>query len=90
MATALRTPPLDEAAIATMKAAFRGEVIRGEDPGYDDARRVFNAAVDRRPALIARPVDVGDIQTALQFGIDSAPGDRGPRRRPPWRGLRDR
>jgi len=71
MATAFRTRPLDEAAIATMKAALRGEVIRREDPGYDDARRVFNAAVDRRPALIARPVDVGDIKTALHFGIDA-------------------
>ena len=69
MATALRRPPLDDAAIATMTAAFRGEVIRKEDPRYNDARQVFNAAVDRRPALIARPVDVGDIQTALQFGI---------------------
>ena len=70
MATALRTPPLDEADIATMKAGLRGEVIRREDPGYDDARRVFNAAVDRRPALVVRPVDVSDIRTALQFGID--------------------
>src|SRR5687768_5000987 len=71
MATKLRTPPLDKAAIATMTAAFRGEVIRREDPGYDEGRRVFNGAVDRRPALIARPVDVGDIQMALQFGIDA-------------------
>jgi FAD/FMN-containing dehydrogenase len=70
MASTLGTPALDEAAIATMKGAFRGEVIRKEDPGYEDARRVFNATVDRRPALIVRPVDVGDIQTALRFGID--------------------
>ena len=74
MATALRTPPLDEAAIATMTAAFRGEVIRKEDSRYNDARQVFNAAVDRQPALIARPVDVGDIQTALQFGISQGLG----------------
>ena len=90
MATALRNPPLDEADIATMKAGLRGEVIRREDPGYDDARRVFNAAVDRRPALVVRPVDVGDIRTALQFGIDRRPEDRGPRRWPPRCGLRDR
>ena len=70
MATMVRPAKLDDAAIATMKATFRGEVIRREDPGYDAARRVFNAAVDRRPALIVRPVDVGDIRTALQFGID--------------------
>jgi FAD/FMN-containing dehydrogenase len=70
MATVLRTTPLDEAAFATMRAGFRGEVIRRDEPGYDDGRRVFNGAVDRRPALIAQPVDVGDIQAALQFGLD--------------------
>ena len=70
MTTTLRHPPLDEAAIATMRTGFRGELVRPDDPGYDDLRRVFNAAVDRRPALIARPVDVGDIQTVLRFGID--------------------
>ena len=70
MTTTLRHPSLDEAAIATVKAGFRGELTRPDDPGYDDLRRVFNAAVDRRPALIARPVDVGDIQTVLRFGID--------------------
>src|SRR5262245_16688938 len=70
MATTLHPTRLDASAYEAMKAGFRGEVIRHEDPGYDDARRVFNAAVDRRPALIARPVDVGDIRTALRFGID--------------------
>ncbi len=70
MATALGTPSLDKAALSTLRAGFRGEVIGRDDPGYDDARRVFNAAVDRRPALVARPVDVADIRLALQFGID--------------------
>ena len=70
MATALRTSALDEAALSSLKAGFRGEVIGRDDPGYDDARRVFNDAVDRRPALVARPVDVADVQTALRFGID--------------------
>lgn len=70
MARALRQAQLDEAAIASMKAVFRGDLIGPDDSRYDDLRRVFNAAVDRRPALIARPVDVGDIQTALRFGID--------------------
>ena len=70
MATALRIPPLDEVALATLKAGFRGEVIGRDAPGYDDARRVFNGAVDRRPALVTRPVDVADIRLAVQFGID--------------------
>jgi len=32
---------------------FGGELLRDGDPGYDESRRVFNAAIDRRPALIA-------------------------------------
>ena len=74
MATALRTPALDDAAVGPLSADFRGEVIRREDPGYDSARRVYNAAVDRRPALIVRPVDVADIRRALRFGIDQGLG----------------
>jgi FAD/FMN-containing dehydrogenase len=70
MARALRPAQLDEAAIAWMKTVFGGDLIGPDDPSYDDVRRVFNGAVDRRPALIVRPVDVRDIQTALQFGID--------------------
>ncbi len=71
MATALQSTRLDQAAYEAIEARFRGELVRPDDPGYDESRRVFNAAVDRRPALIARPVDVGDIRTALRFGIDN-------------------
>src|SRR4051812_24728573 len=45
--------------------AFGGELLRDGDPGYDDARRVFNAAIDRRPALIARCTGAADVMTAL-------------------------
>jgi FAD/FMN-containing dehydrogenase len=45
---------------------FAGELIRPGDPGYDDARRVVNAAVDRRPALIARCSDAHDVAAALR------------------------
>ena len=41
---------LDPAAIE----GFGGELLRDGDPGYDESRRVFNAGIDRRPALIAR------------------------------------
>lgn len=42
-----------------------GEVVGPEDPGYDDARRVHNAMIDRRPALIARCRSAADVTAAL-------------------------
>ncbi len=44
---------------------FNGELLRDGDPLYDDARRVFNAGIDRRPALIARCTGVADVMAAL-------------------------
>jgi FAD/FMN-containing dehydrogenase len=46
---------------------FGGELLRDGDPGYDDARRVFNAAIDRKPALVARCIGVADVIAALGF-----------------------
>ena len=51
----------------TLGLSFRGELIRPEDPTYDRQRRVWNGSIDRRPALIARCHDVGDIRAALAF-----------------------
>src|SRR4051794_29960275 len=45
--------------------SFGGELLRDGDPGYDDSRRVFNAAIDRRPALVARCTGAADVMTAL-------------------------
>jgi FAD/FMN-containing dehydrogenase len=46
---------------------FGGELLRDGDPGYDEHRRVFNAAIDRKPALIARCTGVADVIAALGF-----------------------
>jgi FAD/FMN-containing dehydrogenase len=45
--------------------SFGGELLREGDPGYDESRRVFNAAIDRRPAVIARCSGVADVMAAL-------------------------
>src|SRR5689334_22309261 len=45
--------------------AMRGPVIRPEDPGYDEARKLFNGMIDRRPALIARCHDAADVIAAV-------------------------
>jgi FAD/FMN-containing dehydrogenase len=54
-------------AIADLRARFRGHVLEPGDPGYDTARRVDNAMIDRRPALIARCAGVADVLASARF-----------------------
>jgi FAD/FMN-containing dehydrogenase len=56
-------PTVDTAALE----GFGGELLRDGDPGYDQARRVPNAAIDRRPALIARCTGAADVIAAIGF-----------------------
>ena len=49
---------------------FRGEVIAPDHHGYDDARAVWNGAVDRRPRLIARCSGAADVAAAVRFARD--------------------
>jgi FAD/FMN-containing dehydrogenase len=53
--------------IQELRDGFRGEVITDEDEGFDAARRVYNAMIDRRPAVIVRPANTGDVMTAVRF-----------------------
>jgi hypothetical protein len=46
--------PLGQAAFQEFSASFRGKLIRPDDDSYDEARAVYNAMIERRPALIAR------------------------------------
>jgi FAD/FMN-containing dehydrogenase len=50
-----------------LRERFRGALLRPGEEGYDEARRVWNGAVDRRPALIARPAGADDVATAVRF-----------------------
>jgi FAD/FMN-containing dehydrogenase len=58
---------IDEMALQTLRAGFRGALIGPDDAGYDTARTVYNAMIDRRPALIARCASVADVITAVNF-----------------------
>ncbi|HSC51688.1 MAG TPA: FAD-binding oxidoreductase [Gaiellaceae bacterium] len=51
-----------------LAARLRGAVVQPSDPGYDEARKLYNAMIDRRPALIAQVADVEDVVTAVRFG----------------------
>src|SRR4051794_26403203 len=46
---------------------LRGELIQPGDPEYDDARRIHNGAIDRRPALIARCLGVDDVIASVRY-----------------------
>jgi FAD/FMN-containing dehydrogenase len=48
-------------------AAFSGELVGPQDDGYEAARAVFNAMIDRRPALIARCADMKDVAATIRF-----------------------
>ena len=53
--------------IEVFQTNLRGRVLRDGDAGYDDARRVWNGMIDRKPALIARCVGVADVMAAVNF-----------------------
>jgi FAD/FMN-containing dehydrogenase len=62
-----KTTTLEPTAIDALAATLRGALIRPGDPSYDEARRVYNAMIDKHPALIARCVDVADVIAAVNF-----------------------
>jgi len=62
---------LDDAKVPEFKAALRGELIRPSDAGYDQARKVYNGMIDKRPLLIARCVDVADVMACVNFAREN-------------------
>ena len=58
---------LQKSSIDEFKAHLRGSVLLPGDAGYDDARQIWNATIDRRPALIARCTSPEDVVQAVKF-----------------------
>jgi FAD/FMN-containing dehydrogenase len=54
-------------AVTELRSTFAGEVLQPTDPGYEEARKVHNGLVDKRPALIARCRGVADIVEAVHL-----------------------
>ena len=52
----------------TFAAEFSGTLLTPDDPGYEEARRVHNGIVDKRPAFIARCRNAADVAEAVRFG----------------------
>ncbi len=58
---------LSPEALGALPLSPRGRVLRDGDPGYDDARRIWNGMHDRRPALIVQCAGTGDVIDAVKF-----------------------
>ncbi len=58
---------MNQEAITQFRSQLRGELIEPTDPRYDEARKVYNAMISRRPRLIALCADVADVIAAIHF-----------------------
>jgi FAD/FMN-containing dehydrogenase len=54
--------------LQTLKSTFRGQILEPPDAGYDNARHIWNASIDKRPRLIARCSGTADIVAAVEYG----------------------
>jgi len=57
-------------ALGQFRDQVRGEIITADDPGYEEARRVHNAMIDRRPRVIVRCAGGEDVMAAVNFARD--------------------
>jgi len=58
---------LDDGIISELSNGFRGELIRPDDGSYEDVCKIWNAMINRRPALIARCQNAVDVASAIAF-----------------------
>jgi FAD/FMN-containing dehydrogenase len=58
---------LSDAALHEFRVSLRGQLILPIDPGYDDARKIHNAMIDKQPALIVRCFGAADVIASVNF-----------------------
>lgn len=61
---------MDGTTLEAMRTVLRGPVIGPQDPEYTEARTIYNAMIDRRPAAVVRCADAGDVIDAVDFVRD--------------------
>jgi FAD/FMN-containing dehydrogenase len=61
------SPTLNRPDVDALAASVRGRVLQADDEGYEEARRVHNGLIDRRPALIVRCRTAADVAAAVRF-----------------------
>jgi FAD/FMN-containing dehydrogenase len=66
----MQQSPVADIATEKLNGQFGGELIAPAEARYEQARRVWNAMIDKRPQLIARPRDAADVAAAVAFARD--------------------
>ena len=56
-----------DASLQELEESLRGELIRPSDPRYDEARAVWNGAIDKHPAALVKCAGVADVRQAIEF-----------------------
>jgi FAD/FMN-containing dehydrogenase len=59
--------PLPTGAMSDLREHIRGDVLRRDDDGYDEAREVWNAMIDREPAVVVRAAGAADVMETVPF-----------------------
>src|SRR5215831_16750806 len=54
-----------------LNSRVKGEIVLPSDSSYDQVRQIWNAMIDRRPALIVRCAEAGDVPPAIAFARDN-------------------
>src|SRR5262245_44528157 len=62
---------ISEEATENLKTKVKGQIVLPSEPSYDEVRKIWNAMIDRRPALILRCADASDIPHAISFAREN-------------------
>src|SRR4051794_34548916 len=62
---------LNEASVNQLKQTLRGRLIEPTDRDYHEARKVYNAMIDKKPRLIAKCADVADVIACVNFAREN-------------------
>src|SRR5262245_4655459 len=68
----MASPTTNPAAVQAFQSALRGKLILPNDGAYESARKVYNANIDRRPAMILRPAGVADVISGVNFAREQS------------------
>jgi len=62
---------VDASLIEALKTELKGTIVLPESTDYDDARKLYNAMIDKRPGIIVKCVNVADVISAVNFGREN-------------------
>src|SRR6516165_8032576 len=62
---------ISEETIENLKSKVKAQIVLPSDPSYDEVRQIWNAMIDRRPALIVRCAEASDVPHAISFAREN-------------------